>query len=134
MSTGTAAVVVRDLRVERSGRPVLPGVSLEVPRGEVTGLLGPSGCGKTTLLRTIVGVQRVAGGTVTVLGATAGSPPLRRQVAYMTQAPSVYSDLTVSENLQYFAALVDGRGALRPSSPPSTAGAARLARARSVGR
>ncbi len=109
MSTATAAVVVRDLRVERSGRPVLPGVSLEVPRGEVTGLLGPSGCGKTTLLRTIVGVQRVAGGTVTVLGAPAGSPPLRRQVAYMTQAPSVYSDLTVSENLQYFAALVDGR-------------------------
>ena len=75
----------------------------------VTGLLGPSGCGKTTLLRAIVGVQQVAGGSVTVLGLPAGTPQLRQRVAYMTQAPSVYADLTVLENLRYFAALVGGR-------------------------
>ena len=69
----------------------------------MTGLLGPSGCGKTTLIRAIVGVQRVAGGTVTVLGQPAGSAALRRRVAYVTQSPSVYADLTVAENLRYFA-------------------------------
>ena len=83
---------------------MLPGVSLAVPRGVVTGLLGPSGSGKTTLMRAIVGVQIVAGGDVTVLGLPAGSPPLRSRVAYVTQAPSVYADLTVRENLEYFAA------------------------------
>ena len=69
----------------------------------MTGLLGSSGCGKTTLMRAIVGVQKLAGGTVTVLGAPAGSPPLRRRVAYDTQAASVYDDLTVSQNLRYVA-------------------------------
>jgi ABC-2 type transport system ATP-binding protein len=54
-----------------------------------------------------VGVQRVAGGDVRVLGRPAGSPALRRRVAYVTQAPSVYADLTVHENLRYFAAVLD---------------------------
>jgi ABC-2 type transport system ATP-binding protein len=85
---------------------VLDGLSLEVASGTVTGLLGPSGSGKSTLLRAIVGVQRVAAGEVAVLGSEAGSPALRRRVAYMTQAPSVYGDLSVSENLRYFAQLV----------------------------
>jgi ABC-2 type transport system ATP-binding protein len=109
MSTASPAVVVQDLRVDRGGRSVLPGISVDIPAGRVTGLLGPSGCGKTTLLRAIVGVQRIAGGTLTVLGSPAGARPLRQRVAYMTQAPSVYSDLTVAENLRYFAALVGGR-------------------------
>jgi ABC-2 type transport system ATP-binding protein len=78
-------------------------VSLSIRRGEVFTLLGPSGCGKTTLIRSIVGVQKLAGGTVRVLGAAAGTPALRRRVAYVTQSPSVYADLTVTENLRYFA-------------------------------
>jgi ABC-2 type transport system ATP-binding protein len=69
----------------------------------VTGLLGPSGCGKTTLMRAIVGVQTVEAGRVEVLGTPAGSPPLRARVGYVTQAPSVYRDLSVRENLRYFA-------------------------------
>ncbi|MCC7366116.1 MAG: ABC transporter ATP-binding protein [Dehalococcoidia bacterium] len=97
------AIEVRGLRVERGGNPVLHGLDLSIEQGMVTGLLGPSGCGKTTLMRAIVGVQKVAGGSVMVLGAPAGSPALRRRVAYVTQAPSVYSDLTVDENLRYFA-------------------------------
>ncbi len=98
-----AAVVVERLRVVRGGKVVLPELSCVVARGTVTGLLGPSGSGKTTLLRAIVGVQRVAGGGVEVLGRPAGSRSLRATVGYMTQAPSVYGDLTVRENLRFFA-------------------------------
>jgi ABC-2 type transport system ATP-binding protein len=97
------AIEVDGLRVARGGVEVLHDLSLTVDDGSVTGLLGPSGCGKSTLMRAIVGVQIVAGGTVTVLGLPAGSPALRRLVGYVTQAPSVYGDLTVLENLRYFA-------------------------------
>ena len=106
MNSVVPAVVVDDLQVIRGSREVLPGISLSVPRGQVVGLLGPSGGGKTTLLRAIVGVQVVAGGTVTVLGERAGSPGLRSRVGYLTQDASVYGDLTVRANLSYFAKLV----------------------------
>jgi len=95
-------VEVRDLVVVRGEREVLPGISLDVPAG-VTGLLGPSGCGKTTLLRCLVGAQRVRSGSVQVLGAPAGSASLRTRIGYVTQAASVYDDLTVAENLAFFA-------------------------------
>jgi ABC-2 type transport system ATP-binding protein len=101
------SIRIRDLRVRRGGRLVLPGISLDVRRGVVTGLLGPSGSGKSTLIRSIVGVQIVESGEVTVLGAPAGSPELRHVVGYVTQAPSVYRDLTVRENLHYFARILD---------------------------
>jgi len=104
------AVVVDRLDVVRGGRPVLEELSLRVPMGAVTGLLGPSGCGKSTLMRAIVGVQRVAGGTVSVLGLPAGDPELRRRVGYVTQAPSVYGDLTVGENLRHFSRIVGAPG------------------------
>ncbi|MEP6854308.1 MAG: ABC transporter ATP-binding protein [Pedococcus sp.] len=106
MNKQPSAIVADALRVVRGSREVLPGISLTVPAGQVVGLLGPSGGGKTTLLRCIVGVQVVAGGTVTVLGEPAGSPGLRSRVGYVTQEPSVYADLTVRQNLTYFAALV----------------------------
>jgi ABC-2 type transport system ATP-binding protein len=101
------AVRIDELRVIRGGRVVLPELSCAVPAGRVTGLLGPSGSGKSTLIRSIVGVQKVAGGTVTVLGAPAGSKELRSRVGYMTQAPSVYRDLTVRENLRFFERVLD---------------------------
>src|SRR3712207_353003 len=99
------AVTVRDLVIDRGRRRVLPGLSFAVPEGQVTGLLGPSGSGKTTLMRAIVGVQVVRSGEVTVLGEPAGSAGLRHRVGYVTQAPSVYEDLTVRENARYFASL-----------------------------
>jgi ABC-2 type transport system ATP-binding protein len=99
------AVTVRDLVVDRGRRRVLDGLTFAVPPGQVTGLLGPSGSGKTTLMRAIVGVQRVRSGEVTVLGEPAGSAALRARVGYVTQAPSVYADLTVRENTRYFASL-----------------------------
>ena len=98
-----AAVAVGALRVRRGGNLVLDELSLEVEAGSVTGLLGPSGSGKSTLIRSIVGVQVVEAGDVRVLGEPAGSPALRDRVGYVTQAPSVYGDLTVRENLAYFA-------------------------------
>jgi ABC-2 type transport system ATP-binding protein len=97
------AIRIEDLRVVRGGATVLPDLSCAVAAGSVTGLLGPSGSGKSTLIRSIVGVQRIAGGTVDVLGLPAGSAPLRSRVGYMTQAPSVYGDLAVRENLDFFA-------------------------------
>jgi ABC-2 type transport system ATP-binding protein len=101
----TDAVDARGLVVERGGRRVLHGIDCTVVTGSVTGLLGPSGGGKSTLLRCIVGVQRVAAGTVTVLGRPAGSARLRHEVGYVTQAPSVYRDLTARGNARYFASL-----------------------------
>jgi ABC-2 type transport system ATP-binding protein len=105
-STGQPAIDIRGLRVRRGGKLVLPDVSLQVRPGAVTGLLGPSGSGKTTLMRSIVGVQIVEGGDVTVLGRPAGSSELRRRVGYVTQAPSVYGDLSVRENLRFFARIL----------------------------
>jgi ABC-2 type transport system ATP-binding protein len=97
------AIGVDALRVRRGGNLVLPGIDLTIARGRLTGLLGPSGSGKTTLMRCIVGVQIVDSGTVAVLGEPAGTPNLRRRIGYVTQAPAVYEDLTVRENLRYFA-------------------------------
>jgi ABC-2 type transport system ATP-binding protein len=100
------AIEVDALRVVRGGTVALAGISVEIAAGRVTGLLGPSGSGKSTLMRALVGVQRVSSGEVTVLGQAAGSAGLRSRVGYVTQAPSVYEDLSVRENLRYFARLM----------------------------
>lgn len=96
------AVEIRDLTVVRGPHPVLEGLDLTIGGG-VTGLLGPSGCGKSTLMRCLVGVQQIDGGTVEIFGEQAGGRSLRDRVGYVTQAVSVYHDLTVTENLRYFA-------------------------------
>ena len=102
----TSSVIARDLRVSRAGREVLHGLSFDVRAGSVTGLLGPSGGGKTTLLRAVVGVQAGVSGRLEVLGGPAGSPALRRRTGYLTQSPAVYADLSVRDNLRYFAEIV----------------------------
>jgi ABC-2 type transport system ATP-binding protein len=96
-------VEVRDLVVDRGERRVLHGLDLTIEQGSVTGLLGPSGCGKSTLMRSLVGVQELASGRVTIDGVEAGSKALRSRIGYVTQAASVYDDLTVRENLTFFA-------------------------------
>lgn len=103
-STGspTLAVSIRHLTVIRGRNKVLNDFNLDLPAGQVIGLLGPSGCGKTTLMRSIVGVQRVASGEVSVLGESAGSADLRRRVGYVTQSASVYDELSVRQNVEYF--------------------------------
>jgi ABC-2 type transport system ATP-binding protein len=102
----TAAISISSLRVVRGGNVVIPELDVEVAPGRITGLLGPSGCGKTTLLRSIVGVQIIESGSVTALGRPAGAAELRDRVGYVTQAPSVYADLTAIENLRFFAAVL----------------------------
>ncbi|PQZ87763.1 multidrug ABC transporter ATP-binding protein [Arthrobacter sp. MYb227] len=106
MEAHAAAVSITGLIVRRGKNLVLPGLDLEIPRGEVVGLLGPSGCGKSTLMRSIVGTQIIASGDVLVLGETAGSAGLRHRIGYMTQSPSIYDDLSVTENLRYFAKII----------------------------
>ncbi len=111
-SSEDPAVHARDLTVVRGRRTVLHRLRFTVPRGRITGLLGPSGCGKSTLMRAVVGTQAKVTGTLDVLGAPAGHPSLRTRIGYVTQAPSVYDDLTVRQNLDYFAAVLDpGRAA-----------------------
>ncbi len=99
-----SAIEISDLNVRRGGRQVLDSIDVQLADGVVTGLLGPSGSGKTTLLRCVVGLQRYQG-TVRLLGREAGEPALRREVGYMTQAPSVYGDLSATANVGYHAAL-----------------------------
>ncbi|MFE2100693.1 ABC transporter ATP-binding protein [Streptomyces sp. NPDC059468] len=101
------AVHADDLTVVRGPRTVLHHLHFTVPRGQITGLLGPSGCGKSTLMRSIVGTQAKVTGTLDVLGHPAGHPTLRSRIGYVTQAPSVYNDLTIRQNLDYFAAILE---------------------------
>jgi ABC-2 type transport system ATP-binding protein len=99
----TDAVVASGLTVVRGKREVLHDLGFTIPKGAVVGLLGPSGCGKSTLMRALVGVQGGVTGRLEVFGQPAGSRALRDRVGYVTQAASVYDDLTVSENLRFFA-------------------------------
>ena len=105
----TDAVHLGGLTVERGGRVVLRNLTASVRAGRVTGLFGPSGSGKSTLIRAIAGVQSGVRGSISVLGEPPGSLAVRRSLGYMTQAPSVYEDLTVTENVRYFAAIHGGQ-------------------------
>ncbi|MEU1370161.1 ABC transporter ATP-binding protein [Streptomyces sp. NPDC005803] len=106
MNSPGAAIEARGLTVVRGSRTVLKGLDFTVEPGRITGLLGPSGCGKSTLMRAVAGTQAKVTGTLDVLGSPAGHPSLRPRIGYVTQAPSVYADLTVRQNLDYFAAIL----------------------------
>lgn len=106
MNSSGAAIEARGLTVVRGSRTVLKGLDFTVEPGRITGLLGPSGCGKSTLMRAVAGTQAKVTGTLDVLGRPAGDPAPRPRIGYVTQAPSVYTDLTVRQNLDYFAAIL----------------------------
>jgi ABC-2 type transport system ATP-binding protein len=107
MMNNSPVIKVRDLVVDRGDVHAVRGITFDAAAGHVTGLLGPSGCGKSTLIRSVVGVQIITAGTVTVLGKPAGDKSLRRRIGYVTQDPSVYDDLTVEENLRFFGTVLD---------------------------
>ncbi len=99
------AVEVADV-VKSFGRlRALDGVTLRVRAGEVYGLLGPNGSGKTTLIRALVGLVATDSGSVSVLGRRMPELAVLSRVGYMTQAAALYPDLTVEENLRFFAAI-----------------------------
>jgi ABC-2 type transport system ATP-binding protein len=101
-----SSVVIKDASVVLGGTvKALESISVSLPESKIIGFIGPSGAGKTTLIRSIVGRQKLTHGSIVVFGQPAGSAPLRSQVSYMTQERSVYPDLSVTENLQYFATM-----------------------------
>lgn len=106
-----AAIEASDVAVIKDGLPILHDVNFVIKPGEITGLIGPSGSGKTTLMRSIIGAQKVSSGVLTVLDCPAGSAALRSQIGYVTQSPAVYDDLTVAQNMRYFAALTNASAA-----------------------
>jgi len=101
-----AAIDAVAVSVIKDKQAVLNKLNFTVEAGSLTGLIGPSGSGKTTLMRSIVGVQMVSSGELRVLGERAGSAGLRSRIGYVSQEPAIYGDLTVLQNLRYFAALV----------------------------
>lgn len=104
-----AAIVSEGLTVIRENVKALDNVTFSIDPGKITGLIGPSGSGKTTLMRCIIGAQVITRGQLTVFGAPAGAEALRYQIGYVSQAPAVYSDLTVQQNLEYFALIIGCR-------------------------
>ncbi|WP_134325132.1 ABC transporter ATP-binding protein [Cumulibacter soli] len=98
-------IAVHNLDLMRGRRSVLRDISFTLERGTITGLLGASGTGKTTLMRALLGLQRIAGGTITIDDLPAGDPTLRERIGYVTQGAAIYPDLTVAQNVGYFAAL-----------------------------
>ena len=100
------AISIDGLSVNLAGKRVLNDVSVDIPEGKIIGLLGPSGAGKTSLIKTILGLRKISAGNVSVLRLPAGNSKLRSKIGYMSQDLSVYTDLTVWENIDYFATLV----------------------------
>jgi ABC-2 type transport system ATP-binding protein len=95
----TAAIRTRDLRKRYGSLEAVRGVSFEVGEGEIFGLIGPDGAGKTTTFQILAGVMEPSGGVAEVFGRPAREA--RSETGYLTQAFSLYPDLTVSENLRY---------------------------------
>ena len=100
-----AVIEIADLRFAHGEQPVLAGVTLRVAPGEIYGVVGADGAGKTTLLQLAVGQLPPRDGRITVLGRDAADPALRDEIAYMPQGFGLYPDLSVRENLDFFADL-----------------------------
>ena len=99
------AVSARGVRKRFGALEALAGLDLDVRAGEIYGLLGPNGSGKTTFIRCVAGLVRPDGGTLTVLGRAPREAVAAGRIGYMTQAAALYGDLSVHENLDFFARL-----------------------------
>jgi ABC-2 type transport system ATP-binding protein len=101
-------VETRDLSKHFGALRAVDGVSLQVPAGEIYGLLGPNGAGKTTLIRMLMGLLQATSGAASVLGQTMPHKAILAQVGYMTQSSALYEDLTVRQNIAFFAEMCGG--------------------------
>lgn len=108
-NTNHYAVEVQDVHQRFGDVHALQGLSLRVNQGEIYGLLGPNGAGKSTLIRTIVGLHQPESGSVTVLGHPIPDKTILARIGYMTQASALYDDLTIWQNVAFFAGLMGCR-------------------------
>ncbi len=105
--TNGPAIEVRGVhKTFSNGVHALQGLNLTVQRGEIYGLLGPNGAGKSTLIRTIVGLLKPDAGSVMVLGTPIPNKNVLARVGYMTQASALYDELTIAQNVAFFAGLM----------------------------
>ena len=104
-AAGTAAVETRGLRKAFGSLVAVEGLDLSIARGEVFGMLGPNGSGKTTTIRMLCGLLQPSAGTARVVGfeVTTHSEAIRQRIGYMSQRYGLYDDLTVEENLRFYA-------------------------------
>jgi len=101
---------VRDVVRKFGDKTVLHGISLDVAKGEIFGLLGPSGSGKTTLVKIIAGIDEATSGHVEVLETPMPRLAMMVRIGYMAQSDAMYSELTAKENLEFFGTLYGLRG------------------------
>jgi ABC-2 type transport system ATP-binding protein len=109
------AVVVHGLRKTFGTMVAIEGLDLTIHRGEVFGLLGPNGSGKTTTIRMLCGLMLPTAGSATVVGfdIVREAEQIRRRIGYMSQRFGLYDDLTVTENLTFYASIYGLHGAER---------------------
>jgi ABC-2 type transport system ATP-binding protein len=109
------AVVIHGLRKVFGSRVAVEGLELSIRRGEVFGLLGPNGSGKTTTIRMLCGLMAPTSGTATVVGHEVTQEPeqIRRKIGYMSQRFGLYDDLSVAENIRFYASIYGLRGSAR---------------------
>lgn len=99
------AVAVENLTKQYGDRNVVDGISFAVERGTIFGFLGPNGSGKTTTIKMLSGLVRPTAGAASVAGfdVERNSLEVRRSIGYMAQGFALYSDLTVDENIEFYA-------------------------------
>jgi ABC-2 type transport system ATP-binding protein len=105
-SAGPSTAIETVGLTKRFGRlTAVDSMDLALPAGRIYGLLGPNGSGKTTLIRLLAGLARPTSGEARVLGLEMPSRPNLARIGYMTQADGIYTELSVWENVSFFAAL-----------------------------
>jgi len=101
----TNSIILSQINKYFGEKQVLKDINLEVPYGQIFGLLGPSGCGKTTIVKIIVGILEATSGKTQVLGQPMPNLKVMNQIGYMSQSDALYNSLTAAENLYFFGSI-----------------------------